>query len=75
MRDNTYMIAFLIATCCMLIGGLAVTGLEIYQYTRGNSPAVQSQAAPSNQQKPGKQKNTVVPDQKPEDDKPEDPEE
>lgn len=33
MRDNTYLMAFLIATAVMLLAGLAVNGYEIYQYT------------------------------------------
>lgn len=37
MRNSTYIMAFLITSCCMLLGGLAITGFEIYQYTATSS--------------------------------------
>ena len=37
MRDNTYIMTFLIATCCMLLVGLSVTGIELYQYSSGGT--------------------------------------
>lgn len=35
MRDNIYMTVTLICACLMLLAGLAFTGLELYQYSKG----------------------------------------
>jgi hypothetical protein len=51
MRDNLYMTAILICACLMLLAGLAFTGLEILQYTRGPqepgpAPAQEKEVSP-----------------------------
>lgn len=64
MRDNAYMMTFLIAACVMLLGGITVTGLEIYQYTQGKTPAAgtEVQNSPSSSQ-PAKGDTTGSPEQ------------